>query len=351
MSTLLLVPLEDVVVFPNMNVTLPGFVNAHSHAFQRALRGRTEGGDFWAWRELMLELAARQTGESIRADYEQVYREMRAAGYTAVGEFHYLGAAEARAAIAAADTAGIDIVLLLSAYARGGLERFRQASVADYLRQVEALAAAGASVGLAPHSVRACPADWLEEIGAYATRESLPLHVHADEQPREIDECLAEHGARPIEVLARAGCISERTTVVHATHATDAELDLLADAGARICVCPTTEANLGDGFAPVERICEHGIGVCIGSDSNVRIDPLEELRELEGIARRQSGRRNVVSVERLLCYGADEGAGALGLEHWADAVVDVDHPSLSGVEEADLFAALVFGCSAEVLSA
>src|ERR671935_200588 len=226
-------------------LTLPGFVNAHSHAFQRGLRGRAEGGDFWAWRELMLELAAAQTTASVREEYEQTYREMRAAGYTAVGEFHYLGAAEARAANAAAEAAGIEIVLLLSAYARGGLERFRQASVADYLREVEALAAEGAAVGLAPHSVRACPADWLEEIGVYAERERLPLHVHADEQLREINECLAEYGLRPIEVLGRAGCLSPRTTVVHATHATDAELDLLADAGARVCVCPTTAANLG----------------------------------------------------------------------------------------------------------
>jgi formimidoylglutamate deiminase len=331
-------------------LTLPGFVNAHSHAFQRALRGRAEGGDFWAWRELMLELAAGLSTDSVRKEYEATYREMRAAGYTAVGEFHYLGAAEARAAVAAAGAAGIEIVLLHTAYARGGIARFRQPSVADYLREVEALAAEGVAVGVAPHSVRACPPDWLEEIGAYAEHERLPLHVHADEQPREIDECLAEHGVRPIEVLARAGCLSSRTTVIHATHATDAELDLLAEAGARVCICPTTEANLGDGFAPVERICERGIGVCIGSDSNVRIDPLEELRELEGIARRLSGRRNVLSVERLLCYGADEGAGALGLERWADATVDLEHPSLRGIDESDVFAALVFGCSAEVLS-
>ena len=330
-------------------LTLPGFVNAHSHAFQRALRGRAEGGDFWAWRDLMLEHAARQASESVRRDYEETYREMRGAGYTAVGEFHYLGAAEARAAIEAANAAGVEIVLLLAAYARGGLERFRQPSVADYLREVEELRAEGAAVGLAPHSVRACPPDWLEEIGRHAEREGLPLHVHADEQPREIDECLAEHGVRPIELLAGAGCLSERTTVVHATHASDRELDLVAEAGARICICPTTEANLGDGFAPVERICERGIGVCIGSDSNVRIDPLEELRELEGIARRQTGRRNVLSAERLLCYGADEGAGALGLDHWDDVTVDLEHPSLRRLEDPDLFAALVFGCSAEVL--
>jgi formimidoylglutamate deiminase len=332
-------------------LTLPGFVNAHSHAFQRALRGRAEGGDFWAWRELMLELAARETPESVRAEYTETYREMLAAGYTVVGEFHYLGLDEARAAVDAARAAGIEIVLLLAAYARGGLERFRQPSPAEYLHQVEALRGEGVRVGLAPHSVRACPPDWLEEIGRYAAEERLPLHVHADEQPREIDECVAEHGVRPIELLGRTGCLSERTTVVHATHASDEELDLLADAGARVCVCPTTEANLGDGFAPVERICERGIGVCIGSDSNVRIDPLEELRELEGIARRQTLRRNVLSAERLLCYGADEGAGALGVERWADVDVDLEHRSLRGPEDADVFAALVFGCSAEVLRA
>jgi formimidoylglutamate deiminase len=333
------------------SLTLPGFVNAHSHAFQRELRGRAEGGDFWAWRELMLELAERQTPASVREGYEETYREMREAGYTAVGEFHYLGAAEARSAAEAAGAAGIEIVVLLAAYARGGLERFRQPSVADYLREVEALRNEGTAVGLAPHSVRACPPRWLEEIGRYAAEESLPLHVHADEQPREVEECLAEHGVRPIELLARTGCLSERTTVVHATHASDEELDLVAEAGARICVCPTTEANLGDGFAPVERMCERAIGLCIGSDSNVRIDPLEELRELEGIARRQSLRRNVLSAERLLCYGADEGAGALALEHWADVTADLEHRSLRGLADTDVFAALVFGCSAEVLRA
>ena len=191
--------------------------------------------------------------------------------------------------------------------------------------------------------------DWLEEIGRYAERERLPLHVHADEQPREIAECAAEHGLRPIELLAETGCLGARTTIVHATHASDGELDLVRDSGARVCVCPTTEANLGDGFAPVERLCERGIGICIGSDSNVRIDPLEELRELEGIARRQALRRNVLSAERLLCYGAGEGAAALGLERWDDVQVDLGHVSLRGLEDGDVFAALVFGCSADVI--
>jgi len=126
--------------------------------------------------------------------------------------------------------------------------------------------------------------DWLEQIGAYAEREGLVLHIHACEQPREVEECVDEHGVRPVELLARAGCLGPHTTVVHATHASDGELDLLRQASARVCICPTTEANLGDGFAPIDRLCERGIGVCIGSDSNVRIDPLEELRELEGVA-------------------------------------------------------------------
>ena len=325
---------------------LPGFVNAHCHAFQRALRGRAGGGDFWAWRELMLAEAQRQTPASVRVEYVEVYRELRRAGYTAVGEFHYLGFDEALAAVEAAAEAGIEIVLLLAAYGRGGLERFRQPSVGDYLAQVEELRSRAIRVAVAPHSVRACTADWLEEIGAYAAARRLPLHVHADEQPREVEECIREYGLRPIELLDRTGCLTERTTVVHATHANGAELDLLARAGARICACPTTEANLGDGFLPVERVCRRGIGVCIGSDSNVRIDPLEELRELEGIARRQSGRRNVLSTSTLLCYGADEGAGALAIEEWDEVEVDLSHLALRGVD--DVFDGLIAGCSSDV---
>jgi formimidoylglutamate deiminase len=137
---------------------------------------------------------------------------------------------------------------------------------------------------------------------------------------------------------------------VHATHADDAELDLLAASGARICACPTTEANLGDGFLPIERVAERRIGLCIGSDSNVRIDPLEELRELEGIARRLTLRRNVLSADELLRYGSGEGAVALGLEAWDDVEVDLEHPQLQGLDADDVLGALVFGCSADVLS-
>ena len=331
-------------------LALPGFVNAHSHAFQRAMRGQVEGGDFWAWRDAMIDHARGLTPDTVRRDYAETYREMRAAGYTAVGEFHYVGLAEAEAAIEAAREAGIELVLLLAAYARGGLDRFRQESVTAYLEQVEDLRAAGARVGTAPHSVRACPADWLEEIGRHADREGLVLHVHADEQPREIEECLAEHGVRPIELLARTGCLGPRTTIVHATHADEHELDLLAESGARVCVCPTTEANLGDGFPPLQGLLDRGIPLCIGSDSNVRIDPLEELRELEGTARRQTLRRNVIAPERLLEIGSAGGAAAIGVDEWPSVEVDLAHVSLRGIAAADAPAALVHGCAADVLS-
>jgi formimidoylglutamate deiminase len=196
--------------------------------------------------------------------------------------------------------------------------------------------------------VRACSAEWLAEIGRYAERERLVLHVHAGEQPREIEECLAEHGVRPIEVLARTGCLTPATTVVHATHASPAEFDLLRDAEAGVCVCPTTEANLGDGFPPIEALLQRGIRLSIGSDSNVRIDPLEELRELEGTARRQIGRREVIPLAELLAIGSKQGAAALGLDRWAGVEADLSHPSLRGVSREDVPAALVFSCGSDV---
>jgi formimidoylglutamate deiminase len=330
-------------------VVLPGFVNAHSHTFQRALRGRGAGGDFWAWRDSMLAEAERQTPALVRTSYESAYREMRAAGYTAVGEFHYLGLDEAFAATEAAQAAGIELVLLHVAYARGGLTRFRQDSVTTYLAEIEALRSGGLRVGVAPHSVRACPPDWLEEIARFAKSGELPLHVHADEQPREIEECLAEHGCRPIELLARTGCLGELTTVVHATHADGAELDLLASAGTTICVCPTTEADLGDGFLPAERTRHRSIPLCIGSDSNVRIDPFEELRELEGIARRQTGRRGIFSTDELLRFGSESGARALGLDAWSEIEIDLGHRCLAGVAGEDVLPALVSSCGADVV--
>src|SRR3989440_5232572 len=200
----------------------------------------------------MLNLAGGLSPDQVRSGYVQVYREMLAAGYAVVGEFHYLGLPEAHAAVEASAEAGIELVLLLAAYGRGGLERFRQESPSDYLEQLESVRATGVRVGLAPHSVRACPRDWLEEIGRYAAAERLPLHVHADEQPREIEECLAEHGLRPIELLAETGCLGPHSTVIHATHADAHELDLLAEAGSRVCARPTPDANPGHRLCPVD---------------------------------------------------------------------------------------------------
>jgi formimidoylglutamate deiminase len=329
-------------------VTLPGFVDAHCHAFQRALRGRASGGDFWAWRDGMLAEAERHTPASVRELYARTYRELRGAGYTAVGEFHYLGLDTAFASAEAAAEAGIGFVCLYAAYARGGLERMRQPSVSAYLEDIERLRAAGIVLGVAPHSVRACPREWLEEIGAFARSEGLVLHVHANEQPREVEECLAEHGMRPIELLADCGCLGERTTVVHATHANGAELDLLRDTGSTICACPSTEADLGDGFLPAVRIRHRGISLCIGSDSNVRVDPLEELRELEGIARRQDGRRGIFATDELWEIGGANGARSLGLSERDDVQVDLEHPSLAGVAPEHVQAALVAGCGSDV---
>ena len=186
-------------------ITLPGFVNAHSHTFQRALRGRAGGGDFWAWRELMLAEAERQTPASVRELYVETYRGDARRGLHGGRRVPLPRPRRGARGVDAAAEAGIELVLLLAAYARGGLPRMRQESPADYLRQLESLRADGVRVGLAPHSVRACPRDWLEELGRYAAAEALPLHVHADEQPREIEECLAEHGCRPIELLERDG--------------------------------------------------------------------------------------------------------------------------------------------------
>jgi formimidoylglutamate deiminase len=330
-------------------VALSGFVNAHTHTFQRALRGRAAGRDFWAWRDGMLAEAERHTPASTRGLYVATYREMLHAGWTAVGEFHYLGLSEAFAAAEAAEEVGIGFVCLHVAYARGGLERMRQPTVEAYLAEIAQLRAAGIQVGVAPHSVRACPREWLEEIGSFAQAERLPLHVHADEQPREIEECLVEHRLRPIELLAETGCLTERTTVVHATHADGTELDLLAQAGATVCVCPTTEADLGDGFVQAFRMRQRAIPFCIGSDSNIRIDPLEELRELEGIARRQSGERGVFTTDELLAIGGERGANALGLAAWAQTSIDTGHASLAGVDRDDLLAALIAGTSGEAV--
>jgi formimidoylglutamate deiminase len=384
----------DAVRLPR-RLLVPGLVNAHSHAFQRALRGRVERidpehphDDFWTWREEMYAAAGALDRAGVRRASEACFREARGAGYTTVGEFHYVHHQPdgtpyddpnelAHAVIDAARAAEIRLVLLLTAYARAGRglpptpgqRRFCDASAEAYLARLDALRADVAgdplvTIGYAPHSVRAVPRDWLEQISRHAAETGLPVHVHADEQPREIDESLAEHGLRPIALLDACGLVGPQTTIVHATHADDAELDLLAERGATVCACPSTEANLGDGSLPAERLWARGVPVAFGADSNTRLDPFEEARETEGLARRAAGRRNV-----LVRAGEDgparslwecltvNGARALGLERPeivagapADLVaLDLDHPEISDVPIEHLAAAVLFSGSAALV--
>jgi formimidoylglutamate deiminase len=359
----------------------PGFVNAHSHAFQRALRGRverreTQADDFWSWRQQMYAAAARLDPETIHEDARSCYRQLRRAGYTSVGEFHYVhhrpdgtsyddANALAQAVCEAAEAEGLRICLLLTAYERAAVpaqRRFCDPDVETYLARAEALRAWAAdrplvTVGVAPHSVRAVSREWLVQIGRYARVTGLPLHVHAGEQQQEVAECQAEHGLRPIELLAATEVLGERTTVVHATHADARERDLLAASGTTVCLCPTTEGNLGDGWPPTEQLVAAGVALAIGSDSNVRLDPLEELREVETCARRVAQRRNVLAQATLLAAAWDGGAHALGLprprlEAGAPAdliAIDLAHHALHGVADEDLAAALIFAGDASAV--
>jgi formimidoylglutamate deiminase len=358
----------------------PGFVDAHSHAFQRGLRGRVERtdpnrphGDFWTWRERMYSLAEDLDPTSIKEASERCFREMLSAGYTNVAEFHYVHHrpdgepyedpnALAKAVSEAAEAADIRLMLLPVAYARGGIARFRDAGVERFLERVDTLRGWAkerplVDVGVAAHSVRAVPRGWLETLGEYAHRNALSLHVHADEQPHEIEECRKEHALRPIELLAATGFLGSRTVVVHATHADERELGLLADHGSKVCACPTTEGNLGDGFLPAEGILGLEIDLCVGSDSHVRLDPFEELREIETNARRLSGRRNV-----LIPPGEDSPTPWLLRAGWqreeikpgdpADFIeIDLEHPAIADVGEKDLPSALVFGAGSGVVAA
>ena len=356
----------------------PGFVNDHSHAFQRGLRGAVERiepsrplDDFWTWRERMYDLAGDLTPDSLREVSRRCYEEMLSTGYTSVTEFHYIhhrpdGSpyqdpnALAKAVALAAEDAGIRLLLMPVGYARGGLSRFHDPSVQVFLQRTDALIEWSeghplVEVGVAAHSVRAVPRGWLEEIGAFAQRNGLPLHIHADEQPREIEGCQTEHGVRPIELLAQTGFLGTRTTIIHATHANEKELDLLSEHGASVCACPTTEGNLGDGFLPAEGILERDVRLSVGSDSHVRIDPFEELRELETNARRLSGRRNVLVAEDEISptpYLLRAGWRSAGIEPGdpADLIeIDLSHPALADVAAEDLPSALVFGAGTGVV--
>lgn len=368
---------------------LPGFVNAHSHVFQRALRGHThrpitQRDTFWTWRAAMYAAAQQLTPDSLYTLAFSTYREMLAAGYTSVGEFHYVHHqpdgqpydqpnAMSEAILRAGRDAGIRVVLLMAAYAQAGFNqppqpeqrRFCDASVQAYLEHVETLRATGALVGVAPHSVRAVPETWFRAIAQYSQEFDLPLHVHADEQRGEIDQCVAAYGCTPIELLERWSALGPRTTIIHATHANEAEIALMAERGCAVCICPTTEGDLGDGIAPYADLQAARIPLSIGSDSNTRLDPIEELRWAEYTARMRYQRRRVLIAEEtsspgplLLDYGTRKGAQALSLETGqiapgmqADFVaIDLHHPMLSGWNAQDMLDAVFFGASSEVIT-
>ena len=367
---------------------LPGFVNAHSHVFQRALRGHThrriaQRDSFWSWREAMYTQAQKLNPDSLYQEARETYWEMLAAGYTTVGEFHYVHHqpngqpydnpnAMAEAVLAAGRDTGMRVVLLMTAYAQSGFDqlplpeqhRFCDRSVEAYLQRVDDLRVQGVPVGLAPHSVRAVPEQWFRAIADYSNTHGLPLHVHADEQRAEIEQCQARYGCTPIELLERFGALGLRTTIIHATHANATELELLAKYGCTVCVCPTTEGDLGDGIAPYAELMASDILLAIGSDSNTRLDPIEELRWAEYSARMRYQRRRVLVCEKqespgplLLDIGTHGGAIALNVnagiiapDMAADFVaVDLTHPSLRGWTEEDLLDTLFFGASSDVI--
>jgi formimidoylglutamate deiminase len=366
---------------------IPAMANAHSHAFQLDLRGAGErlspGDDFWSWRTEMYRLASSHTPETMREVGARVYRQMAAAGYGAVGEFHYVHHQPdgtpypepnvmALALARAARASGLEIVLLPAAYHRGGWAgsdsppaqgqvRFCDASVDVFLERIDALrgwasGVDGVSVGVAAHSVRAVPAQWLQAIARYSDEHGVVRHVHASEQRRELAECQAEHGCSPIELLARTGFLGPRTSVIHAIHVSDGDIALLAESESIVVTCPTTEGNLGDGFLPGLRYRDAGVRLAIGTDEQTRIDPFEELREMETLARREGHTRFAL----LAAAGGDlwgqmvaNGRASLGLPPApvAEIALDLDHPDLAGVAEGDLMLAVATCASAGVVRA
>ena len=368
---------------------LPGLVNGHSHAFQRLIRGRTEyvasghgSDDFWSWREAMYRAAESLNPEEVYLASRQAFLEMVLAGITSVGEFHYLHHqpdgtpyvernALAYEVIRAARDVGLRIVLLRVGYARAGYRvpenprqrRFIDKDVDTFLASVEELVRetegqAGVSVGLAPHSVRAVPREWLTTLAG--VRGQLPVHMHVAEQPKELEACVAEYGLRPVELLEEVGMLEDRFTAVHAVHVTEDEARMLGEVGAGVCACPSTERNLGDGIVPADRLVNAGVPLCLGSDSQARVDLLDEARQLEEHLRLSRVRRAVLDpgggavdglAARLFQMATVNGARSLGLptgslEPGTPAdffTVDVNHPSLLGASPTSLLAGLVFG--------
>jgi len=371
--------IENGTVIQNIDgVVVPGMPNAHSHAFQRALAGvaeyRSSARDsFWTWREAMYALANRIEPDDLKIIATQLFIEMLQAGYTSVAEFHYLHRARGgsqyanknplwQALESAADEAGISLTLLPTLYQTADFGarplRANQARFAldldAFLRGIEewtaAFGRAGCSphrVGAAFHSLRAVPLDVLQAASQAlrAIDTGMPIHIHIAEQALEVRSCIAATGRRPIELLLDQGVITPQWCLVHATHATAAELQAVAACGAAVCVSITTEANLGDGFFDSGRFLAAAGRLCVGSDSQSTVSPAEELRWMEYQQRLKKRRRNVLASTsephcgtRLWQEAASSGARALGHQASAIAVgsradwlvLDPDHPSLAG---------------------
>jgi len=356
-------------------VTLPGFANAHSHAFHRALRGRTHGGGgtFWTWRDQMYRLAGSLDPDSYEELATATFAEMVLAGYTVVGEFHYLHHAPGGAPYAdpnemghrmlrAAERAGIRITLLNTCYLHGGIgqplnevqRRFSDGTAEAWLARIASLAHGPTSrMGAAIHSVRAVDPFSMTVVEWSAGAVGAVLHAHVSEQPRENEACLEAYGGTPVEVLARRGVLDDRFTAVHATHVTSSDIRLLADSGSSCCVCPTTERELADGIGPMAALRDAGVALCIGSDSHAVIDPFEETRAVELDERLASLRRGTHNPADLLTAATSNGYASLGWEGGSIApgmladfvTVGFDSPRLAGADRDDVAAAVVFGAT------
>ena len=371
---------------------LPGLVNAHSHAFQRVIRGRTEyrsrnaADSFWTWRELMYHAANTLDVNDIYIASRMAFLEMALSGITAVGEFHYLHHAPngqpydnpnliAKEVIRAAQDVGLRIALLRVAYERAGYDkepnplqnRFIE-SAESYIHNLERLKSdlsdnSSAWAGVAPHSVRAVSLDYLKIASDYASRNHLPIHMHVAEQPAEVAACIEEYGRSPVALLDTEGLLSDKFTAVHAIHVTPKAIMALAKSGAFVCACPTTERNLGDGVVPADGYFQSGVPICLGTDSHAQIDLLEDARELEYHLRLQRKERNVLAptgeqgrstlAKRLLDCATINGAKSIGfngglIEVDAPAdffTVDLNDPSIAGASEEDLLSNIVFSLS------
>jgi formiminoglutamate deiminase len=317
-------------------VVMPGFVNAHSHAFHRALRGRTHGGtgDFWSWRTPMYEIASRLTPDSYRELATMTFAEMALSGITGVGEFHYIhhntdGTKYKNpnemglAMVQAAQRAGIRIALLDVAYLHAALDkpeplaeqkRFSDGNIDAWLDRVDALGEGGDgwTVGMAPHSVRAVHPRELEEV--VANRHGKVVHLHVSEQPAENAACIAATGMTPAQVLDNVGLLGPHMTAVHATHLTDTDISLLGNSRTCVCLCPTTERDLADGVGPAAALRDAGATLSLGTDSNAFIDMFEETRAIETDERLVTGKRGLHSPASLLAAATSVGATSLGWE-------------------------------------